>query len=71
MNNTINTSSNLYLITESTGNAGRYIVDELIKKGHRVRALTQSPDHANFPDEVEVVNGDLSNPETIAPALKY
>lgn len=70
MNNSTNIPSNLYLVTGATGNVGRYIVDELIKKGHRVRALTRSPAKANFPDEVEVVTGDLAKPETVASAFK-
>lgn len=70
MNNSTNIPSNLYLVTGATGNVGRYIVDELIKKGHRVRALTRSPDHANFPDEVEVTAGDLSKPKTVASAFE-
>lgn len=57
MNNPTNNTSNLYLITGASGNIGGQIVDKLIQKGHRVRALTRNPNHAAFPDEVEVVTG--------------
>lgn len=69
MNNSTNSRPKTYLVTGATGTVGGYIVDELIKKGHRVRALTRTPDHANFPDEVEVATGDVSKPETVAPAF--
>lgn len=58
------------MVTGATGTVGEYIVDELLKNGHRVRALTRNPTKVNFPDEVEVVTGDLTKPETVASAFK-
>lgn len=58
------------LVTGATGNVGRYIVEELVRTGHNVRALTRNPAKANFPKEVEVVYGDLSSPESLVQALK-
>lgn len=58
------------LVTAATGSAGRHVVDELLQRGKRVRALTRTPEKANLPDAVEVVRGDLTAPETLAPALE-
>lgn len=55
------------LVTGATGNVGRYIVEELVRTGHNVRALTRNSAKANFPKEVEVVYGDLASPETLYP----
>lgn len=60
----------LYLVTGSTGNVGRYLVDELIKKGHRVRALTRTPEKANLTEEADVVQGDLTEPDSLAPVFE-
>lgn len=58
------------LVTGATGTVGRYLVDELNRRGVKVRALTRDPAKANFPAEVEVVAGDLSKPHTLEPALE-
>jgi uncharacterized protein YbjT (DUF2867 family) len=57
------------LVAGATGNVGRHIVQQLFEAGHHVRALTRNPAKANFPDAVEVVQGDLTQPETIAPLM--
>lgn len=57
------------LVTGATGTVGREVVAELIHRGQRVRALTRDPAKASFPEEVDVVAGDLENPETLVPAL--
>lgn len=62
--------SDLFLITRATGNVGRHIVDQLLQKGQQVRALTRNPDKADLPAEAEVVQGDLTRPETIRPVLE-
>ncbi len=54
-----------YLVTGATGNAGRQVVEHLLRKGQRVRALTRHPEKADFPDKVEVVAGDLMDPPTL------
>jgi uncharacterized protein YbjT (DUF2867 family) len=58
------------LVTGATGTVGRHLVEQLAQAGHHVRALTRNPAKANFPDGVEVVVGDLTKPETLAPALE-
>lgn len=60
----------IYLITGATGNVGRHLVKELIEQGHHVRALTRNPQKANFSDQIEVVKGDLTRPETFAKAFE-
>ncbi|MGF9909823.1 NAD(P)H-binding protein [Brevibacillus porteri] len=57
------------LVTGATGNVGRHIVNQLVKAGHHVRALTRNPSSAKLPEGVEVVYGDLTEPKTLAPAL--
>ncbi|WP_336212168.1 NAD(P)H-binding protein [Nonomuraea sp. LPB2021202275-12-8] len=57
------------LVTGATGNVGRHVVTRLAEAGLRVRALVRDPARARLPEGVEVVRGDLTAPETLAPAL--
>ncbi|HUQ59112.1 NAD(P)H-binding protein [Lentzea sp.] len=50
------------LVTGATGNVGRLVVAGLT--GH-VRAMTRDPAKARFPETVEVVRGDLDDPDGI------
>ena len=59
-----------FLVAGATGTVGRNIVEQLVQSGHQVRALTRNPAKANFPDGVEIVAGDLTNPTTLASALE-
>ncbi len=59
-----------FLITGATGNVGRHLVDQLIQAGHRVRALTRNAANAHLPSGAEVVEGDLTRPESLAAALE-
>lgn len=58
------------LVTGATGTVGRQVVAELLARGHAVRALTRDPARAALPAEVEVVQGDLTEPDSLAPALE-
>ncbi len=58
------------LVTGATGNVGRPLVEQLNQAGHHVRVLTRNPAKANFSKGVEVVEGDLTKPETLASALE-
>ncbi|HEY6738675.1 MAG TPA: NmrA family NAD(P)-binding protein [Actinopolymorphaceae bacterium] len=58
------------LVTGATGNVGRLVVDELVRAGAPVRALTTNPRKAALPKEVEVVTGYLGKVETVRPALE-
>jgi uncharacterized protein YbjT (DUF2867 family) len=59
----------MILVTGATGFVGRNVVRQLLDAGVHVRALTRNPATAALPDGVEVVEGDLTRPETLAPAL--
>lgn len=58
------------LVTGATGTLGRRVVARLLQSGQRVRALTRDPAKADLPDGVEVAGGDLTKPDTLAPALE-
>lgn len=57
------------LVTGATGTVGGHIVSQLHHAGHEVLALTRNAAKANFPAGVEVVEGDLTKPETFAAKL--
>jgi uncharacterized protein YbjT (DUF2867 family) len=56
-------------VTGATGNVGHIVVEQLVAAGVRVRALTRRPHEARFPEAVEVVAGDLTDPGALAPVL--
>lgn len=58
------------LVTGATGNVGREIVAQLNGTGVRVRAMTRKREAAGLPREVEVVQGDLTVPRTLAGCLE-
>jgi uncharacterized protein YbjT (DUF2867 family) len=59
------------LVTGATGRVGRVVVDQLIEAGVPVRAITRRPEAAaTFPENVEVVTGDLTVPESLDAALR-
>lgn len=45
---------NTILVTGATGNVGRPLVNELVRAGARVRAVTRNPGTAGFPPDVEL-----------------
>jgi uncharacterized protein YbjT (DUF2867 family) len=57
------------LVTGATGNVGRHVVAELARAGLPVRALVRDPARARLPETVEVVQGDLTRPESLEPAF--
>ncbi|MFI6871214.1 NmrA family NAD(P)-binding protein [Nocardia sp. NPDC050406] len=59
------------LVTGATGNTGRHVVAELLRKGERVRALTRDPEAAaeKLPPGVELVAGTHTEPDTMLAAL--
>lgn len=58
------------LVAGASGRVGRYLVEQLYQAGHQVRALTRNPAKANFPDGVEIAQGDLTRPATLEAALE-
>lgn len=64
------TQTQKILVTGATGTVGRRVVAELLARGHEVRALTRDAAKAAFPAGVEVVEGDLTQPDDLGPALE-
>lgn len=58
------------LVTGSTGNVGSRLVPRLLSRGHSVRAFTRKGESASFPAGVEVAEGDLTNKDSLAEAMK-
>lgn len=54
------------LVTGATGNTGRHVVAELLRRGRSVRALTRDPSKASVPAGAEVVGGDHNDPSTVS-----
>jgi uncharacterized protein YbjT (DUF2867 family) len=57
------------LVTGATGNVGRNVVEQLVKRGAEVRVLVRNPEKAGFPTGVEVVQGDLLDVDALRIAL--
>nr|WTB35497.1 NAD(P)H-binding protein [Streptomyces sp. NBC_00830] len=57
------------LVTGGTGTLGRHIVERLLRTGRTVRVLTRDAGAARLPAGVEVVEGDLAQPASLAAAL--
>jgi uncharacterized protein YbjT (DUF2867 family) len=59
------------LVTGATGTVGGEIVKALLQRGADVRALTRNqPKPSTFPGAVEITVGDLSDPVSVAEAIK-
>ncbi|WP_243230215.1 SDR family oxidoreductase [Microbacterium sp. CIAB417] len=58
------------LVTGATGSVGRHIVDQLVERGERVRALTRDPARARLPRDVDAVRGDLTDLESMRSAME-
>lgn len=57
------------LVTGSTGTIGTQVLNFLDGHGAEVRALTRSPEKANFPAGLTAVKGDLADIDSIRAAL--
>ena len=57
------------LITGATGTIGRHVVEQLIQRGAKVRALVRKPDDANLPAGVDVVQGDMLDVDSLRAAV--
>ena len=60
------------LVTGATGYVGGHLAALLVERGQTVRAMARTPqklDDAPWRDEVEVVRGDLSDPESLTAAF--
>ncbi|TIL63328.1 SDR family oxidoreductase [Mesorhizobium sp.] len=57
------------LVTGATGNVGRNVVEQLVKRGADVRALVRDPSKGDFPGSVSVVQGDLLDVDSLRSAF--
>jgi NADH dehydrogenase len=61
----------LHVVTGAFGYSGRYIAERLLRAGHRVRTLTNSPDREHsFGGRVEVHPFNFDRPERLASSLE-
>jgi uncharacterized protein YbjT (DUF2867 family) len=61
---------NRILVIGATGTVGRQVVSQLVAAGNRVRAMSRNPEIASVPPQVEVMRGDLTQPETLYECLE-
>ncbi|GII75786.1 nucleotide-diphosphate-sugar epimerase [Sphaerisporangium rufum] len=59
----------MILVTGATGNVGRHVVQMLLERGAKVRALTRDPARADLPAAAGVARGDLADPGSLDAAL--
>lgn len=59
------------LVAGATGGVGKRVVQQLIERGYQVRALVRDTDKARaiLGDNVELVVGDITKPETLTPEM--
>ena len=57
------------LVTGASGTIGRQVVEQLVQRGAKVRALVRDPAKADFPEGVSVVKGDLMDPDSLRGAF--
>ncbi len=59
-------------ILAASGATGRELAKQALERGHTVRAIARNPDHITLPDSplLTRVAGDVTNPGSIAAALK-
>jgi uncharacterized protein YbjT (DUF2867 family) len=61
---------NRILVIGATGTVGRIVVSTLTDAGTAVRALVRDPDSSGLPSEVELVRGDLTEPDGVGTAVE-
>jgi dihydroflavonol-4-reductase len=59
----------LSLVTGASGRLGSYLVKALLEKGERVRVLHRQGSSAEYPEGVEVAEGDLADKESLLRAV--
>jgi uncharacterized protein YbjT (DUF2867 family) len=59
----------MYVVTGATGNVGRSLVQAMVETGERVTAVSRGVTPVDLPPGTEHVRADLTEPETLRPAL--
>lgn len=57
------------LVTGATGNVGRNVVEQLVKRGAHVRALVRDPAKARFAADVDVIQGNLLDVDSLRSSM--
>jgi len=57
------------LVTGATGRVGSHVVNQLVRRGAKVRVLTRDPAKAQFPAGVEVAQGELLDIDALRKAF--
>ena len=57
------------LVVGGTGTVGGQVLSRLVARGAQVRAMARNPTAARFPPRVEVMQGDLTLPQTLDSCL--
>ncbi len=57
------------LVTGASGNVGRNVVDQLVRRGASVRVLVRDPSKASFSAGVELAQGDLLDVDSLRAAM--
>lgn len=58
------------LVTGATGNVGGALIRQLVGDDVELRAISRKPDDVRLPDGVEVVFGDVDQPDSITAAAR-
>lgn len=58
------------LVSGATGRVGRHVVEQLVERGAKVRALTRDPAKVSFPPDVEIEQGDLLDIDALRKAFE-
>lgn len=64
-------SQTTVLVTGATGTIGPFVVQELVNSGYAVRTLSlEIPEPGLFHKDVEVITGDITDPQTVQSAMQ-
>jgi uncharacterized protein YbjT (DUF2867 family) len=58
------------LLAGGSGFIGSRLCADLLSNGHEVRVLSRDPHHADLPEGTEAVMGDVTAPDSLAPAVE-
>jgi uncharacterized protein YbjT (DUF2867 family) len=61
----------MILLTGATGAAGSHVAKEFVEQREPVRVLVRDRAKAKWLENVPTIEGDMSNRDSLAPALAY